>query len=291
VQIKMKERGHRGKKGLVVLTDKNYERKFEKSQSNWMIAYSSGAKGKALKTAWGKAGKALNNHVKFGWIDCDGKGKELCEDHQVTDLPHVVSYKNGPKMDVSPKLYTGEHTAANLTAHAKAMIVAGSPKIMQIKKKIITDWMKLSTFNPHFLYIDEAEVVPELIQAVVLEYEDGTDAEILWGAAMGRQAKRVLKHLSQTEGQPLPVLLQIIAEPNGKPYDDPGQMSVAFGMRGFTADNFHETVAFVDQVATKWTYERVQYAKEYKKYMPGLHDDAGVVDDDGDDQSALKDEL
>jgi len=276
----------------VVLTEKNYERKFENSQGNWMMAYSMGGKEcpecKALKDAWGKAGRKLTNHVKFGWVECNGKGKELCEEHKVTDLPRIVTYKNGKKEGAVAQVYTGEHTADALEAHAKSLLTLATPNIIQINKKIIEDWMKMKPFNPHLLYLSEEKGLPEVMQALVLEYEDGTDQEIMWGAALGRHAKKVMKHY-QMDGQDLPLLLQVIGEPAGEP-DAEGHISMGFTMRGIISGEFHMMAAAVDDIATKWQYQRVMYAKKYKGFMPDTGGMGGESEDE-DEQSALKDEL
>lgn len=269
VVIQVKPRGHRGKKGIVKLDSKNVKSKMENSAANWMIGFSHTAEQcadcKQFKKAWKVAGDALENFVKFGWVDCEAEGSaDLCSLYDVTTFPTVKVLRFGSKEEQEPTLYDGEMTGEALTEYARSLLRDGSDSVQKVAASSMQKFLSDIPLAPKFMYVSDSdeESPPDLMRALSLEYREDSDADIRLAYVTKKDAPEVLKALGGAKVD-LPLFAIVTGEPTEP--DASGMTRVAFKFQGIKAPNidFAGCAESVDRLVTLWQYQKAAHEEKF----------------------------
>lgn len=265
----------------------NWERKIGTSMGNWLVAYvkedmEACPECAEFKEHWIAAGKALRNAVKFGWVDCmDAESIDLCDD--LDYYPTIHTWTHGEKEDVTPKPHTGERTAEGLEKHARSLLRNGDDTVVQFTAAGIQAFLGGNALAPTVMLLSEKETVPDMYRALSMEYTRGTDKDVRFGAALGKEAKKVVKALGLTDTK-LPQILMAQGQPGESELpDEKGKMEIKMGFRKLPDNADFATVAqTLDEVCTMWGYQKEKYKEKL-----GTQYAQALAEDDRDEKSEL----
>lgn len=252
--LEQKSRGYRGGTGVVVLDSKNAEAML-RSAAHWMVGFSKGTRCeqcKEFKHTLKVAAAALENLVKFGWVDCESGGAQLCTQYNVTTFPAVKVFQFGNKHKQKPTNYDGEMKADVLSAYAGGLLRNATHSVQTLTVDSLPSFLREEDLMcPKVIYLTDSKdrpEVPDLMRAISLEYRQGSDADLRFGFANGPQVHRILELLSI----PVSKLPLVILGSGGNTDGN------AFDTRVLTSEhiNFAIVADALDQYAAAWSYNK-----------------------------------
>jgi len=256
-----KQRGARGGKGPVDLTEDNWDDQFVNSAGNWMVVFID-KEDADFNKEWKKAALTLKNMVRFGIVDCSEDNGELASTYEIDSFPSVKVFTAGLlKNEENSEDYEQDLTTEELVKYAVNLLEDGEDLVAETSQASMDGFFQVDPMQPRILLATEKSSAPKLMKAIALEYRD----ELIFAYSNDKTLAQGLNvHVFPT--------LLVLSGQLGEIVDGKAELKIQRNIIPKKKLNMNGLTKILDNLADQWAEVKKQLRQQKQQQKPS-HDE------------------